>query len=542
MTAPCRHVMRPMCVHLVHVVSSVSDSHSLCYLIPTLSPPLPSLFPSPSPSPLPSLPREAQQELQKLSAQSKFVSGRVHHKMLDYKLRGQLGAGKEHRTLQLRSGRAECVLPSDVFADLESLVQSARVSDVLGSSVRRQALEISLAENLERHRSRSQPARRRGAHGHTRPRPPRREQYPVPSRDQSRIVSQLRESPGLRRLNPEQRDAVLAEVGSLVQRGIVRRTLGGDLRGHLELHIQEISDRLRNGVTREDFVRSLERRRQRPGARLPAPSPRQRYRVPQRDQSQIMRVLRDSPSLARLDRDEREAILSDVGNLVQRRLVTNALSGEFRGVLEVHIQERADHVSQGVGPQELLRSLERRRERGGAREPIPTVHEEGPVGGVSRDDYRELQREMTAMRSQLAELHQLVRTSFDLQLEIQRSIHQEVSAALHSALNVRLATLQSEQPTSIWAAAAQPPPNPVAPVAPQPAPAPPHSLSTTARPSPIVSPGHCVICLQAEVDCVLYRCGHMCVDMQCALELRAQSLRCPICRAPIADVIRTYSA
>lgn len=492
-----------------------------------------------SPPPLPHTHRKVQQELQKLSAQSKSVSGRIHHKMLDYQLRGQFGAERERQTLQLRSGEAECALPSDVYAELARLVQSGRVSDVLGSAVRRQALEISLAENLERHRARRQPARRQAAHRDVRPRPQPRERYPVPSRDQSRIISQLRDSPGLRRLNPEQRDAILAEVGSLVQRGIVRRTLGGDLRGHLELHIQEISDRLRNGVTREDFVRSLERRRHRPGARLPAHSPRQHYRVPQRDQSQIMRVLRDSPSLARLDREEREAILSDVGSLVQQRLVSNALSGEFRGVLEVHIQERAEHVSQGVGPQELLRSLERRRERGGAREPMPTVHEEGRVGGVSREDYRELQREMATMRSQLTELHQLVRTSFDLQLDIQRSICQEVSAAMHSALNVRLAALQSGQPPSIWAAAAQPPPNPAAP---QPAPHPPRSSSNMAGPSPIVSPGHCVICLQAEVDCVLYRCGHMCVDMQCALELRAQSLRCPICRAPIADVIRTYSA
>ena len=516
--------------------------------------------------------REMQQELRKLSTQSKSVSGRVHHRRLDYQLKEQLGIERERRTLHLRSGEAECTLPSDVYHDLQSLVQSRRVSDVLGSAVRRQALEISLAENIERHRSRHQPSRRRQAAEHAeRPRPQPREQYPVPNRDQSRIVSQLRESPGLRRLGPEQREAVLAEVGGLIQRGIVRRTLGGELRGHLELHLQEMADRSRNGVTREDFVRSLERRRRRPGARIPAPSPRQRYRVPQRDQSQIMRVLRDSPSLARLGREEREAILSDVGGLVQQRLVSNALSGEFRGVLEVHIQQRAERVSQGVGPQELLRSLERRRERGGVREPMPTVHEEGRVGGVSREEYRQLQRDMTEMRSQLTELHQLVRTSFDLQLDIQRSIRQEVSAAMHSALSVRVAALQSAagQPASIFAAAAQPLPNPGAPQlglhqqpppnlgapqlglhqqpppnpgAPQPAPRPPRSASNVASPSPIVSPGHCVICLQAEVDCALYRCGHMCVDMQCALELRAQSLKCPICRAPIVDVIRTYSA
>jgi hypothetical protein len=48
-------------------------------------------------------------------------------------------------------------------------------------------------------------------------------------------------------------------------------------------------------------------------------------------------------------------------------------------------------------------------------------------GGASSD---EMHREMQEMKSQLAELKQMMRVSFDLQMDIQRSIRQEVAAAL----------------------------------------------------------------------------------------------------------------
>ena len=48
--------------------------------------------------------------------------------------------------------------------------------------------------------------------------------------------------------------------------------------------------------------------------------------------------------------------------------------------------------------------------------------------------YNEVQREMREMKNQLAELKQMMRVSFDLQMDIQRSIRQEVSAALSMVL------------------------------------------------------------------------------------------------------------
>ena len=55
----------------------------------------------------------------------------------------------------------------------------------------------------------------------------------------------------------------------------------------------------------------------------------------------------------------------------------------------------------------------------------------------------------------------------------------------------------------------------------------------------------CTVCYENSVDCVLYSCGHMCLCYECAYTLyrgRTQGGQglCPICRAPIRDVIRAY--
>ena len=49
--------------------------------------------------------------------------------------------------------------------------------------------------------------------------------------------------------------------------------------------------------------------------------------------------------------------------------------------------------------------------------------------------FRELHEEMISMRGQLSELKQMVKLSFDLQLDIQRAIRQEVAATLASGLS-----------------------------------------------------------------------------------------------------------
>ncbi|XP_050368846.1 uncharacterized protein LOC126786938 [Argentina anserina] len=52
--------------------------------------------------------------------------------------------------------------------------------------------------------------------------------------------------------------------------------------------------------------------------------------------------------------------------------------------------------------------------------------------------------------------------------------------------------------------------------------------------------GNCRICNEAKIDSLLYRCGHMCTCLKCAHDLQWNSGKCPICEAPIADVVRAY--
>ena len=58
------------------------------------------------------------------------------------------------------------------------------------------------------------------------------------------------------------------------------------------------------------------------------------------------------------------------------------------------------------------------------------------------------------------------------------------------------------------------------------------------------SAADCTICYEHSVDAVLYTCGHMCLCYSCALQQwRGKGGgHCPLCRAPIRDVIRTYKS
>lgn len=106
-----------------------------------------------------------------------------------------------------------------------------------------------------------------------------------------------------------------------------------------------------------------------------------------------------------------------------------------------------------------------------------------------------------ALATRLDAMQQMLQMMFSMQMDMQRSLRQEVASAL---------------------------------------------ANHTAAPSPTqpVNAGHCTICLTAVADTVLYRCGHLCVCYTCGLQLRqaasADAMKCPVCRAPVDDILRVY--
>jgi protein neuralized len=51
----------------------------------------------------------------------------------------------------------------------------------------------------------------------------------------------------------------------------------------------------------------------------------------------------------------------------------------------------------------------------------------------------------------------------------------------------------------------------------------------------------CVVCWDAKAEAVCIPCGHLAGCMDCLAEIKAKDWGCPVCRAPIQQVIKVYS-
>lgn len=113
----------------------------------------------------------------------------------------------------------------------------------------------------------------------------------------------------------------------------------------------------------------------------------------------------------------------------------------------------------------------------------------------------DLRSHMEQIYSEMSELRKSITSCVDMQMKLQHSIREEVSAAIsHTDRMERKDSNRRQQ-----------------------------------------KKGNCCICYEKKVDSLLYRCGHMCTCFKCAHELQWSSGKCPICRAQIVDVVRAYA-
>ncbi|CAN4078534.1 unnamed protein product [Withania somnifera] len=112
----------------------------------------------------------------------------------------------------------------------------------------------------------------------------------------------------------------------------------------------------------------------------------------------------------------------------------------------------------------------------------------------------ELRGHMEQLHQEIFEIRRSINSCMNMQVKLQHSIKQEVAAAIMQS-GPMIESKSDKKDASV---------------------------------------ANCCICYEAQVDSLLYRCGHMCTCFRCAHELLWGTGKCPICETHIVDVVRAY--
>uniref|UniRef100_A0A5B6Z5H6 RING-type domain-containing protein n=1 Tax=Davidia involucrata TaxID=16924 RepID=A0A5B6Z5H6_DAVIN len=228
----------------------------------------------------------------------------------------------------------------------------------------------------------------------------------------------------------------------------------------------------------------------------------------------------------------------ELRELLSRRSVSNLLQSGFRESLDQLIQsyvERQGHASSDweldrTSPSPDLVEQDQEQQSGDQNEGqsdavdrTPLVLPSAPLtpsqplwdqdlhqrSGIEWEIINDLRIDMARLQQRMNNMQRMLEACMDMQLELQRSVRQEVSAALNrSSGSIEEGEDNFPVDASKW---------------------------------DHVRKGICCLCYDSNIDSLLYRCGHMCTCSKCADKLVQGRGKCPMCWAPVVEVIRAFS-
>nr|GMD19027.1 zinc finger protein [Ipomoea batatas]GMD20374.1 zinc finger protein [Ipomoea batatas] len=206
--------------------------------------------------------------------------------------------------------------------------------------------------------------------------------------------------------------------------------------------------------------------------------------------------------------DDNDVHSVELRELLSRRRVSNLLQSGFR--------ERLDRVIQSYVERQVQASLDWE------------MDDEGEINDIERNNFspdtlsqtlwdseweiiNELRTDMDRLRQQMNNMQKMLETCLDMQIELQHSVQNEVFAALN-----HYAVSEDENAASE------------------------DNLLKDEPKWDNVRKGICCLCCTSSIDSLLYRCGHMCTCSKCAEKLVQEHGKCPMCKAPVAEMIQAY--
>ncbi|KAL3828518.1 hypothetical protein ACJIZ3_017320 [Penstemon smallii] len=225
----------------------------------------------------------------------------------------------------------------------------------------------------------------------------------------------------------------------------------------------------------------------------------------------------------------------EIRELFSRRRVSSLLRSSFRDSLDQVLQSHMERLGNASEDSELENTyshtlVEQDQEQlnedqppdlydGAAHEPLWDEDFQAanwPHNDLSQpfdtelEVISDLRIDMARLGQRMDNMQSMLEACMDMQIELQRIVRQEVSAALNRSI------LSTDED------------------------APKGSTLFDESKWDQVKKGICCLCSSSNIDSLLYRCGHMCTCSKCAEDLIHHAGKCPMCRAPVVEAVRAY--